>query len=73
VILGITRADGTYVGAPRFDTAIGAGDTILAYGRSPRLCELDDRPAGPQGDAAHEAAVTEQRALAERERTGAPR
>jgi hypothetical protein len=73
VILGITRADGTYVGAPRFDTAIGVGDTILAYGRSPRLCELDDRPAGPQGDAAHEAAVTEQRALAERERTGAPR
>ncbi|HEV2075603.1 MAG TPA: TrkA C-terminal domain-containing protein [Thermoleophilaceae bacterium] len=72
VLLGISRADGEYVGVPQFDTRIRTGDTLLMYGRSPRLAELDCRPAGPEGDAAHESAVVEEQSLireqAERDR-----
>ncbi len=50
VVLGISRADGVYLGAPRFGTEIKDGDTLILYGRSPRLCELDRRPAGAVGD-----------------------
>lgn len=53
VILGIRRADGTYVGAPSPDHEIRPGDTVIAYGQEDRLRELVDRVAD---DAAHEAA-----------------
>ena len=33
VVLGITRADGRYVGAPRGDTPCEAGDVLTVYGR----------------------------------------
>jgi hypothetical protein len=33
VVLGIARADGTYVGAPRGDTLCDAGDVLTVYGR----------------------------------------
>lgn len=64
LVLGISRADGHWIGVPRFDTELRAGDTLVVYGRSPRLAELDRRPAGPDGDAAHDAAVAEHRDLA---------
>lgn len=64
VVLGISRPDGVYLGAPRFDTEIGEHDTLLVYGRSPRLAELDHRPAGPDGDRRHLEAVAEHAALA---------
>ncbi len=63
IVLGISRPDGTYLGAPRFDTEIRANDTLVVYGRSPRLCELDRRPAGPLGDERHAAGVDEHRGL----------
>lgn len=63
VVLGISRPDGTYLGAPRFDTEIRANDTLVVYGRSPRICELDRRPAGETGDERHAAAVEEHGAL----------
>ncbi|HEX6229420.1 MAG TPA: TrkA C-terminal domain-containing protein [Solirubrobacterales bacterium] len=64
VVLGISRAAGRYVGVPSFDTRIEAGDVAICYGHSDRLCELDGRPAGPQGDRAHAAAVVERKRLA---------
>lgn len=57
VVLGITRADGSFVGAPRFDTAIRVQDTLLVYGRAERIEELDRRRRGPEGDATHDEAV----------------
>ena len=73
VVLGISRPDGTYIGAPRFDTEIRASDTLVLYGRSPRLCELDRRPDGEAGDEMHAAAVEEHRGLlAEEELTARP-
>lgn len=56
-VLGITRRDGAYVAVPRFETRIEPGDTLIAYGPSERLCEIDRRPADPAGDRCHEQAV----------------
>lgn len=43
VILGIRRADGTYVGAPTGEDMIRAGDTVIAYGTESRLQEIAER------------------------------
>lgn len=63
VLLGITRADGTYVGAPGFDSEVRVHDTLLVYGRAPRIEELDIRRAGRAGDAEHDRAAAEHREL----------
>lgn len=60
VVLGVSRADGSYVGVPRFDTRIEPGDTLITYGTSERLCEIDRRPAGAEGDRRHDEAVARQ-------------
>ncbi len=57
VVLGITRTDGRYLGVPTMDTVVDPGDILVVYGLSDWLRELDHRPAGPEGDRAHEAAV----------------
>ncbi|HWI08137.1 MAG TPA: hypothetical protein VNT54_11540, partial [Solirubrobacteraceae bacterium] len=59
-VLGIERPDGRYLGAPGFQTRVDAGDVLLLYGRQERLNELDQRPAGAEGDRAHAAAVAAQ-------------
>jgi hypothetical protein len=63
VVLGITRANGNWLGAPDGDTVVHAADTLVVYGREDRVCELDDRRDDPSGDAAHAAAVAEQERL----------
>lgn len=60
VVLGIRRANGRFIGAPTGETVIRAGDEVLAYGRGQLLHELAVRKAGPEGDAAHLVAVTNQ-------------
>ncbi|HYL52404.1 MAG TPA: TrkA C-terminal domain-containing protein [Acidimicrobiia bacterium] len=59
VVLGIRRRDGHYVGVPPTGTPFEAGDTLVVYGRSTGMYELQDRKAGASGDAAHERAITE--------------
>lgn len=56
-VLGIQRMDGDYVGAPRGSTVIHADDTLILYGRSDVIRELDQRRRGGSGDAAHEKSV----------------
>jgi hypothetical protein len=58
-VLGIERRGGEYVGAPKFSTQVRPGDILLVYGQRGRLRDLDERPAGAEGDAAHAAAVAE--------------
>lgn len=74
VVLGITRANGTWLGAPDGDTIVHANDTLVVYGRDDRVCELDMRRDDATGDAAHAAAVAEQERLeaAEEELDAAP-
>lgn len=62
-VLGITRADGRYRGSPVSSTPVRPGDTLVLYGSSERLNELDTRPAGVEGDARHTAAVRLQGAM----------
>ena len=53
LVLGLRRPGGEFLGAPRADTEIQAGDTVLLYGRRASLEELGYRPSGPRGDAEH--------------------
>jgi hypothetical protein len=64
IVLGIEREDGDYVGAPRGQTRVEAGDLLVLYGRAEALSGLDDRPRGEEGDRRHRAGVREE----ERER-----
>lgn len=66
--LGVERPDGSFLGAPSFQTLICPGDVLLLYGRRDRLNEIDDRPAGPEGDRAHLEAVADQERASAAER-----
>lgn len=59
LVLGVSRPDGVYVGAPTAATVIAAGDTLVLYGPIDRLAELDQRRAGHRGETAHQEAVSE--------------
>jgi hypothetical protein len=56
LVLGILRADGSYLGTPRGRYRMHAGDTLVLYGKRPCLDELESRLQGSSGDAAHEKA-----------------
>jgi uncharacterized protein with PhoU and TrkA domain len=60
-VLGIYRSDGIYVGVPRSDTEIYAGDTVVLYGRSKVLHELTFRCDDQSGQRAHEEAAGDQK------------
>jgi hypothetical protein len=59
-VLGINRDDGSYVGVPRSSTEIYSGDTLILYGRSDQLQDLDKRRADITGEKSHEQAVNKQ-------------
>ena len=63
LILGITRIDGTYVGAPNGSTSILAGDNLILYGRDSSFEKLDQRRKGKKGDLEHKKAVAEQKKI----------
>ena len=67
VVLGVQRQGGGYVGAPDGDTVIRAGDRLVVYGRTPRVCELDARRKGSVGDLEHARAVAEQTRIEDEE------
>lgn len=58
LVLGIQRIDGTYVGTPRADDTILAGDTLVLYGQIDLLKKLDQRHAS-SGDGDHVKATVE--------------
>lgn len=72
VVLGITRADGTYIAVPRGYTPIRPGDTVILYGHAEQLAALDARPRGPEGDEAHDHAVARHRMVLNAEAYGDP-
>ena len=61
LILGITRQDGTFLGAPRANTKILPHDTLVLYGRASALERLDQRGKGWAGERDHQQAVVEQK------------
>ncbi|MFK5954843.1 MAG: TrkA C-terminal domain-containing protein [Planctomycetota bacterium] len=63
MILGIERADGTYVGAPKGSCVIEAGDELIVYGKHAMLMGLEKRRAGNEGDLQHVEAVQWKRSV----------
>ncbi|MFW6151399.1 MAG: TrkA C-terminal domain-containing protein [Verrucomicrobiota bacterium] len=59
-IIGIYRSNGSYVGVPQALTRIKPGDTLILYGRSEPLSQLDQRESGTTGDRKHQQAVNDQ-------------
>ncbi|MBV9098234.1 MAG: TrkA C-terminal domain-containing protein, partial [Frankiaceae bacterium] len=57
-VLGVIRADGDYVGIPDGATLLSPGDTVVLYGHTDQLADLDVRRKGHTGDEAHRRAVT---------------
>ena len=53
LVLGIRRADGTFLGAPRGHTAVHEHDTLVMYGFADVLEDLGTRRVGMEGDRAH--------------------
>ena len=62
-VLGIQRSDRSYLGVPRGETTIRAGDQLILYGRDERLRELDDRRSGDAGSRAHRQATADHEQL----------
>lgn len=67
LVLGITRADGTYIGAPRGPTRILPNDRLMLYGRRPTIEKVVKREKGIWGDIEHEQAVAEQKEIRHKE------
>ena len=63
LVLGIERADGSYVGAPRGESRPAANDIVLLYGPRDVLQKLDKRRAGMAGLREHIHAVEKQQQL----------
>lgn len=61
IVLGLTREDGHYLGAPVARTEVRPGDLLIVYGDEEALAELDRRERGAVGDAHHHAGVARQR------------
>lgn len=59
LVLGIQRADGTFIGAPRGNTEVHENDTLIVYGYADVIEELGVRKVGPQGDQEHEEVASE--------------
>ncbi len=57
--LGIRRADGTFLGAPRGHTRILEHDTLILYGYADVLKDLRKRRVGIEGDRTHDELISE--------------
>ncbi len=57
LVLGITRADGSYLGAPRGAAKLEADDVAILYGKESVLRDLDERRAGVGGHLRHAESV----------------
>lgn len=63
LILGVETSDGNYLGAPRGQTQLTPGDTVIIYGPSQTLADLDKRRAGSSGNWDHHKAVAKQQQI----------
>jgi K+/H+ antiporter YhaU regulatory subunit KhtT len=72
IVLGITRKDGNYLGAPDGDTQITENDVLILYGRAAAMKELDQRETGPAGDKEHRKMVKDQQKIQIEEKRSDP-
>jgi K+/H+ antiporter YhaU regulatory subunit KhtT len=67
IILGITRNNGSYIGAPHGNTLIKPWDTLIIYGRASAVEEIDQRKKNIIGDLAHAEGELKHKELVEEE------
>lgn len=68
LILGIRRSKVAYMGIPRADDTLEAGDVLILYGKIDNIRALDQRKAGASGDMEHAKSVERQAMVDEAER-----
>ena len=68
LVLGIQRKNGPFIGAPRGDSKLEAGDTLTCYGQVSMLENLAHRKPGTPGDNEHQEATEKHRQRVEAER-----
>jgi hypothetical protein len=73
LVLGIECPGGTFIGAPAQDTEIRELDSLILYGRTARIAEIDRRRSDGNGERSHIEAVEEQKLIASAERAAAGR
>lgn len=54
LVLGVTRADGSYLPVPGKETVLRGGDSLIVYGSDSAVLSLGSRPIGYTGAAEHE-------------------
>jgi len=60
MVLGITRKDGRFIGAPDGGTPIHENDDLIPYGRAAVMRDLDERKTGFRGFVAHQQQIADQ-------------
>jgi uncharacterized protein with PhoU and TrkA domain len=73
LVLGIECPGGEFIGAPAPDTEIRELNSLILYGRTPRIAEIDRRRGDGTGERSHIEAVEEQKNIALAERSAAGR
>lgn len=56
IVLGVTRKDGSFIGAPDPSTELNPGDQVVLYGQRDDITALASRPSGSHGRDLHRAA-----------------
>jgi len=68
MVLGVTRADGRFLGAPDGETEIKDDDVLILYGRSEVMIDLDQRQHGFTGNMAHQQKIVDQKKIEREEK-----
>jgi hypothetical protein len=61
LVLGISRKDGRFLGAPKGDAVVEPSDTLTLYGKVGDIANLDRRRKGLGGNLQHAEAVARRR------------
>lgn len=68
MVLGITRLDGRYIGAPDGETTVRENDVLILYGRAGAMKDLDERKSGYMGFVAHQQRIADQQKVVREEK-----
>jgi len=68
MVLGVTRADGRFIGAPDGETEIKADNVLILYGRAEVMIDLDQRQYGYTGNMAHQKNIVDQKKIEREEK-----
>jgi len=68
MVLGVTRENGDYLGAPDGETEVMADDVLILYGRAGVMKDLDERKRGFLGNMAHHQRMLDQKKIERQEK-----